>query len=229
MRRLAAFRVELPVLAVLAAASLAVWAFIELADEVLEHETHAFDRFVLLALRSAGNPDDPLGPPWVEEMARDFTALGGIGVLVLVSAAALAYLMMLRRRHAALLVLVTVAGGLLLSSALKYAFDRPRPDLVAHGSLVYSASFPSGHSMMSAVVYLTLAALLARQHAAYAVKAFLLGAATALTVLVGMSRVYLGVHWPTDVLAGWAAGAGWALAAWFVALWLQRRGAVEPA
>jgi undecaprenyl-diphosphatase len=116
---------------------------------------------------------------------------------------------------------------MLLSTALKLGFARPRPDLVPHGVRVYTASFPSGHAMLSAVTYLTLGALLARVQPQRRVKAFLLGLAIALTVLIGMSRVYLGVHWPSDVLAGWCGGAAWASLCWFVALQLQRRGEVE--
>jgi undecaprenyl-diphosphatase len=124
-------------------------------------------------------------------------------------------------------VLVSVVGGVLISQTMKWAFARPRPDLVPHGAEVFTASFPSGHSMMSAVVYLTLGALLARTQADPAVKTYVLVMAVVLTVLVGASRVYLGVHWPTDVLAGWALGGVWALICLLVMLWLQSRGQVE--
>jgi undecaprenyl-diphosphatase len=204
-----------------------VWGFAELADEVLEGETRDADEAILLALRTPGDLTDPLGPGWVEELGRDFTALGGVGILVSMSLAVVGYLLIERKRHAALLVVVAVAGGLLISTLLKEGFDRPRPDLVPHGSIVYTASFPSGHSMLSAVVYLTLGALLARVHAGRALKAYFLLVAAILTLLVGVSRVYLGVHWPTDVLAGWAGGAAWAILCWTVALQLQRRGQVE--
>lgn len=204
-----------------------VWGFAELADEVLEGSTHAADEAILLALRTPGDPSDPLGPGWVEELGRDFTALGGMGILVTMSLSVVGYLLIQGKRHAALLVVVAVAGGLLISTLLKEGFDRPRPDLVPHGSIVYTASFPSGHSMLSAVVYLTLGALLARVHAGLALKAYFLLLAGSLTFLVGVSRVYLGVHWPTDVLAGWAGGAAWAILCWTVALQLQRKGRVE--
>lgn len=215
-------------LAALAAAAAALWAFIELADEVLEGETHTLDTALLLALRAAGDPSDPLGPAWVEEMARDVTALGGVVVLVLLTAAALGYLLLDRKRHAALAVLVAVGGGQAVSALLKLAFDRPRPDLVPHLSHVYTASFPSGHAMMAAVTYLTLAALLAQVHESWRIRFYLLGVALLLTLLVGFSRVYLGVHWPSDVAAGWALGAAWALACWTAMRALQRKGKVEP-
>jgi undecaprenyl-diphosphatase len=202
----------------LAIAAGAAWAFIEIADEVLEGETRAVDRTIILALRSAGDPDDPLGPAWVEEMMRDFTALGGIGVLTVMVLAVAGYLLLADRRRTALLVVAASLGGVLLSSALKLGFDRPRPDLVPHGSLVYTASFPSGHSMMAAAVYLTLGALLASVQPDPRLKLYLLGVAILLAALVGVSRVYLGVHWPTDVVAGWAAGTAWAFALWWFSL-----------
>ena len=225
MRQLARF--ELPVLLLLGAGSAAIWAFIEVAEWVADGEAGGFDRSMLLALRSSADTADPVGPRWLEEMARDFTGLGGVGVLSLVTAASVIYLLLMRKRHAALLVVAAVGGGILLSTLFKAGFDRPRPDLVAHLSQIYTASFPSGHSMMSAVTYLTLGALLARLHQDWAVKVFLLLTAIGITLLVGASRVYLGVHWPTDVLAGWAAGAAWASACWLAALWFQKRGAVE--
>lgn len=212
----------------LGALSLFAWAFVKLADEVIEGETDAFDRTILLALRNPADLSDPIGPAWFEEAARDVTGLGGHTVLVLVTLASLAYLLMARKRSAALLLLAAVVGGMLLSTLLKLGFERPRPDLVPHGARVYTASFPSGHAMLSAATYLTLGALLARVEQRRRIKIFLLGLAVLLTVLVGTSRVYLGVHWPSDVLAGWCGGAAWASLCWFVALQLQRRGQVEP-
>ncbi len=204
-----------------------LWAFVELADTVLEGEARAFDRAILLAMRNPADRSDPVGPLWVEEMGRDFTALGGVAILVLLTAAVIGYLLLARRSRVALLVFTAVGGGVLLSTLLKRGFDRPRPELVAHEAEVYTASFPSGHSMMAAVTYLTLGALLARIHARRALKVYFLNIAVLLAVIVGVSRIYMGVHWPTDVLAGWSAGAVWALLCWLVALWLQHRGAVE--
>ncbi|MFC4174417.1 phosphatase PAP2 family protein [Microvirga sp. GCM10011540] len=220
-------RAEWPILLASLAAAGAIWAFVELADEVVEGSTHAIDRRLLLALRSEADPAEPLGPAWLEEMMRDFTALGGVGVLTLLTVGAVGYLFLTDKWRAALAVLLSVAGGILLSTLIKMGFDRPRPDLVSHGSYVYTASFPSGHSMMAAVVYLTLGALLARVQSPKRAKAYILVSAVLLTILVGISRVYLGVHWPTDVLAGWAVGAAWALLCWVVTLWLQAEGKVE--
>ncbi|RUR31659.1 phosphatase PAP2 family protein [Vreelandella nanhaiensis] len=220
-------RQELATLLGIAVLSGGIWGFIALADEVIEGGTQSIDESLLLALRNPADLSDPIGPGWVEEMGRDFTALGGVGVLVLIMLGALGYLLLARRYRAALFASIAVPGGILLSTVMKMGFDRPRPDLVPHEAMVYTASFPSGHSMMSAVTYLTLAALLIRVQPALRLKAYLLILAILLTLLVGMSRVYLGVHWPTDVLAGWTAGASWAALCWIVMRWMQRRGQVE--
>jgi len=206
---------------------LGLCAFIGIADEVLEGDTLRFDRWLLLALRASGDPGDPLGPAWVEEMFRDFTALGGTGVLGLLTVASVGYLWLTGLRRVAVFLVLAIVGGLLLSLALKTGFHRPRPDLVSHGAMIYTSSFPSGHSMLSAVVYLTGGALLAVVHAARRVRVYLIGCSILATLLVGVSRVYLGVHWPSDVLAGWAAGAAWAAACWLMAQWFQERGRIE--
>lgn len=203
--------------------------FALLADEVREGDTRSFDEAVLLALRNPADRSDPVGPLWLEEAGRDITALGSFSVLMILTLSAAGYLLLSGKRRATLFLLGSIAGGQGLSSLLKLFFHRPRPDLVPHGAYVYTASFPSGHAMMSAVTFLTLAALLARVQPRLRLKAYLLVLALLLTLLVGLSRLYLGVHWPTDVLAGWTAGACWALLCWLTAGWLQRRGQVEKA
>lgn len=218
---------ELSTLILIAGVVTAIWAFAELADEVMEKETGWFDETILLAMRSDTDLTDPLGPLWLEELGRDLTALGGVGILTLFSLTVIGYLLLSGKQRAALVIVLSVSTGLVLSLLLKDLFDRPRPDLVPHGSIAYTASFPSGHSMMAAVVYLTMAALLARVQRRKRIKAYVLLVALVATLLVGLSRIYLGVHWPTDVLAGWAAGAAWALCCWLVARWLQQRGKME--
>jgi undecaprenyl-diphosphatase len=205
----------------------ALWAFIGIADEVMEGGSKAFDRALLLSLRTDGNPDDPLGPLWLEQWMRDLTALGGTVVLTLITAGAIGFLLLERKPRTAAFLLLAILGGTLISLALKAGFDRPRPDFLVHGDIVYTASFPSGHSMNSAVVYLLIGAILARAHRSRAIKVYLLACAILITVLVGFSRMYLGVHWPTDVAAGWTAGAAWALLCWLLAYHMQRRRLVE--
>ncbi len=207
----------LPILIGIAAA-LSAFVFLKVADEIAEAEVLSFDSSLLLSLRNPDDLSDPLGPRWVEEMMRDFTALGGVGVTTLVTAAAVGYLLMIGKRAMAAYVVVAVVGGVALSLALKAGFDRPRPELAPHGSMVYTRSFPSGHATTAAVVYLTLGAMLARVQQLWRVKALILGFAVALTILVGFSRVYLAVHWPTDVVAGWALGLAWALGVWLTAI-----------
>jgi undecaprenyl-diphosphatase len=204
-----------------------VWLFVELADDVLEGDTTTVDERLLLSLRSPNDAGDPLGAPWVEDLARDITGLGGAAVLTLLTAATAGFLALQRKRHLALYLLAAVASGTALTTLLKLGFARPRPELVPHGQLVYTSSFPSGHSMLSAVAYLTLGALLASGQTNFRMRAYLIALAAFLTILVGASRVYLGVHWPTDVLAGWTAGAAWALLCWAIAERLRSRGAVE--
>lgn len=212
-------------LALLVAAG-AIWLFVELADDVLEGDTHAVDERLLLLLRSAGDPSDPLGPSWVEELARDVTGLGGGGLVTLVTLASALFLVLQGKRLLAGYLFGAVAGGTVVSLILKWGFDRPRPDLVPHGQVVYTSSFPSGHSMVSAVAFLTLGALLASAQTNLLMRAYLIALAAFLTLSVGVSRVYLGVHWPTDVLAGWTAGAAWALLCWALARQLRVEGVV---
>jgi undecaprenyl-diphosphatase len=206
----------------------AVWFFLAVASEVGQGETRHLDERILRALRDTGDLANPIGPPWLEGVMRDLTALGSTVVLLIFTSAVAVFLAVRRQSHALALVVVSTAGGFLLAQALKLVFARPRPDLVPHLAVVSSTSFPSGHSMFSAVVYLTLGALLSQLVEERTLKVYFLGVACFLTFVVGLSRVYLGVHYPTDVLAGWSAGLAWALLCWMAASYLQRRGKVEP-
>ena len=214
------------VLLALAGIVAGVWGFALLADEVLEGGTQAFDQRLLLAFRH-GPANTLLGPPFVQEAARDITSLGGTAVLTIVIVIAAGFLALDGKKHMALFVLAAILGGVGAGTILKDGFDRPRPELVPHSDSASGASFPSGHSMMSAVTYLTLGALLARSQERKRVKAYFLLVAMSLSFAVGVTRVYLGVHWPTDVLAGWTAGAIWALLCWLAARWLQSRHTLE--
>jgi undecaprenyl-diphosphatase len=219
-------RIEFPVLLAGLVIASGLWGFEELMEVARASTPHAFDTEILLAFRKAGQPDSPIGPPWLEGAMRDITSLGSASVLVLITTAVIVYLLMIRRPATALLIFVAVAGGQVLSSLLKAGIDRPRPDLVSHLVNETSFSFPSGHAMLSAVTYLTLGSLAARFLHGRTTKIFVLCLAVLTTVLVGISRVYLGVHWPSDVLAGWCAGFAWAMLCWLVARVLQRRKAV---
>src|SRR5688500_17539787 len=139
-----------------------VWGFIELADEVFDKDTQQFDDRMIKAMRRPGDPKTPIGPPWLHGVGRDVTAIGGVAVLVLAVLAVAGFLAMRRQYHAMWFVLASAAGAIILSSVLKWSFDRKRPDLVPHLSDVYTSSFPSGHSMMSAAIYITMGSLLAR-------------------------------------------------------------------
>lgn len=194
----------------------ALWAFLNIGGEMTEGETAALDRRLMLMLRTPGDLNDPIGSRGAEEAVRDLTALGGTTVVALVTlAGVLAFAFHRKYRHAQVM-----AGAVLLawlSSRLgKALYARPRPDLVPHEVYVYSGSFPSGHSTLSAAAYLTLAMLVASLEPRRRTKGLAYGLAGALVVAVGFSRVYLGVHWPSDVLAGWCLGAAWALMGWVV-------------
>lgn len=200
------------------------WGFVELLDEVQEGDTRDADERIVRAL--VGFHGEKYR--WLEEIGRDITALGGIAPLLLLSGMAAVYLLLVKKYGAMWLMVAAVGGGLMLSLVLKHVIDRPRPQIAERTlSHVYTQSFPSGHAMLATVVYLTLGTLLARLVKPRAIKAYFIGAALGLSFLVGVSRVYMGVHWPTDVLAGWTAGLVWAIGCWLVATWLQRKRVVE--
>lgn len=224
MRNLFA-RFEARTLAGVIAVAAAVWAFVAIGDEVGESETLPTDRRLLLLLRTPGHPADPIGPHWLEEAMRDVTALGGFTVLTLVTVVAASILAFYGKTRQAIVFVGTVVAAELSSDLLKLVYDRPRPDLVPHGSYVYSHSFPSGHSTLSAATYFTLVSVIASIDPHRHAKAFLFAIAGLVVVSIGFSRVYLGVHWPTDVLAGWTLGAAWALAARLVLAWWRQRDA----
>ena len=191
--------------------------FVSLAGELTEGDTLAFDTKLLRALRDPADPSKPIGPAWIEEPLLDLTAIGGSTVLGLVIVAVVGFLVLQTRYRTAIVVAITSFSGELLNAAMKYAFNRPRPSIVPHLRAVYSTSFPSGHAMESAIVYLTLAAILMRASESTVTKIYILGIAVLLTTLVGISRVYLGVHYPTDVLGGWIIGFMWASVCWLAA------------
>jgi undecaprenyl-diphosphatase len=206
--------------------TLALLAFIllilNLAGEVLEGDTLEFDKRMLAGLRKADNPAQPIGPPWLEIAAFDITALGGPTVLGMTVMAVVGFLLLHGMYRNAAFVFLASVGGWLLNDLLKEVFARPRPEVVPHLRQVMSLSFPSGHALTSAAVYLTLGALLMRVAQNRTVRFYCMFIAMTATVLVGVTRVYLGVHYPTDVLAGWLIGTSWALFCWLLERSLER-------
>ena len=200
-----------------------IFLFIQLGQAARIAEPHDVDERILLALRSPTDRSDPLGPEWIEEWVRDITALGGGGILLIITFGVVGYLFLRRNPTLAWLVLLAILGGFFLTTFLKAEYERPRPDLVPFETYVDSASFPSGHATTAAATYLTLGALLARFHTDRRLKIYVMILAVSLALGVGFSRVYLGVHWPTDVLAGWTIGAVWAAAWWTIVAWVQSR------
>jgi undecaprenyl-diphosphatase len=199
-----------------------IWLTASVAEEVVEGDAHAVDKMLLLSLREPDDVSDPIGALWVEGMVRDFTSLGGSGLLILIVSAVSGYLLLQGKYEQAGVLLAAVIGGAFLSFLLKGIFDRPRPDLILPGNYVSNASFPSGHSLLAAATYLTLGGLLAQFQTQRRLKAFIIFLCVFIMLLVGFSRVYLGVHWPSDVLAGWTIGAIWALICWLGASWMRR-------
>lgn len=222
-------RLDLFVLLAVLSLAAGAWFFLEVADAVVEGKTQTLDERILLALRETGNLSEPIGPPTLHEYMRDFTALGGVAVLLTVTLAAAGYLWFSGKTHALLLLLTSTSGGWALMVGLKHWFDRPRPSVVPHLMLAKSSSFPSGHAVLSAVVYLTLGAILARMAKTTALKLYIICVSLAVSAIVGVSRVFLGVHYPSDVLAGWVFGLSWATLCWLSARILQHQGWIETA
>jgi undecaprenyl-diphosphatase len=212
------------VLVLTIAGLLFIFGFI--AQEVVKGKTLAFDREVMLALRSSADPRVPIGPTWLPEAVRDVTSLGSIIVLVIITLAVVGYLFLAGRSAVARLMLIAVFGGIVLSDLLKFAFGRARPDVVSPLTRVFTTSFPSGHATLSAITYLTIGAILARSQPSPTISIYFMSLAAFLTALIGVSRIYLGVHYPTDVLAGWCIGA-WAMGCWAIMAYLQSVGQVE--
>ncbi len=207
---------------------LGLWTFYVLGSAMTSGRTQGFDERVLLALRLPADRAVPIGPRWLQATALALTALGSSAVLVTITLFVLGYLAIERRFAMLGLVSLATFGSMILNTVLKAAFARPRPIVVPALAVVGSTSFPSGHSMIAAAVYLTLAALLARTTTRWRARLYYLGTAIFMTALIGLTRIYLGVHYPTDVLAGWAAGSAWALTCELGAAYLQRRGLVAP-
>lgn len=200
------------------------YQFVELADDVREGETTPFDRWALESFRRGDDPALPIGPQWVRDFALDFTSLGSHAIVIFVVVSVGMFLALRRQWRVMALVLAVSMGSIALSTAFKRFVNRDRPDVVPRWHHVTTPSFPSALATVSAAVYLTLGAILAKVVRGRWSRAYCLALAALVVFLIGLSRVYIGVHYPTDVLGGWAMGFAWALTCWAVAHFLRRRG-----
>jgi undecaprenyl-diphosphatase len=191
----------------------ALWCFFALGDEMAEGDTSAFDNALMSVLRSSGPGGEAIGPAWFKNSMRDVTALGSVTFLVLITLVLVLALLFHRKRRAAAILAGTAISAQTSIEVLKFFYDRPRPDFLPHIQAM-TKSFPSGHTTESTAIFLTIATVIASLEAKHQAKLLAYGVATFIIVAVGFSRVYLGMHWPTDVLGGWVLGAAWALAAW---------------
>lgn len=224
-RMLRIARTEIAAVTALFVVALGVMTFVEVADDMTEADGQAFDQAVLTWMQPVAG--EPRGPWWLQEAAADLTSLGGISVLGLFAVIAITFLLIQRKRLSALLLVLGLAGGVALSEGLKALFERERPPAAFQAVETLNASFPSGHALLSTVFYLTLGVMLTRAFPRAHLKAFVLGAAMTVALLIGLTRVYLGAHWASDVFAGWCAGAAWAMALWLAAYAIGRRQAVR--
>lgn len=194
-----------------------------LADELIEGERFGVDTAILVGLRTPGDLSRPIGPHWLLQSAVDVSALGGGTLMWLFGIAGLVWLLYRHKRAEAGWIAVSLIGASLIDNGLKAWIARPRPALVPHLAQVTDASFPSGHAMVSAALYLTLALMLADGAKGWAPRVALVAFASLIVVLIGCTRVFLGVHWPSDVLAGWLFGTAWALAVFAANRWIRGR------
>lgn len=221
-RLLTLARAEIAAVAALLVAALGLLTFIEVADDMTEADGQALDARVLSWMRPYADPSDAWGPWWLEEAAADLTSLGGISVLGLFAIIIVAFLLIQRKRLSAAMLVLALAGGVALSEGLKGAFMRERPPSVFQAVDTINASFPSGHALLSTVFYLSVGVLVARTLPRRRLKAFVMGAAVTIALLVGATRIYLGAHWASDVFAGWSLGAAWAMTLWLAAYGIER-------
>ena len=204
-----------------------LWLFVVVTDEVVENEHHGLDNRILLALRTPGDLSQPIGPHFIKNASLDISSLGSAPVLTVVVVLICGYLMLERKFAATAFILFASITGTILNQVLKEFVGRERPHVVPHLSEISNYSFPSGHSMLSAIIYLSLAVLLTKTVKTRPTKMYIMGAAFFLAFLIGITRMILGVHYPSDVLAGWTAGTAWAMLCWVGATWLNQRGAIN--
>ena len=179
-----------------------------IAWSVMRGGTVSFDEAGLFLWRNADL--SPIGSAHTLEIVRDITSLGGVFLRHLFAIAAILSLIMMGMRRTAWHLTLIVSLGWTANSGLKALFSRPRPDIVPHLMGASGNSFPSGHSFNAAVVYVSIALIFAAMSQRTAVRYLLIASALLLSIMIAWSRVWLGVHWPTDVIAGWLGGVGWA-------------------
>ncbi|RYY26032.1 MAG: phosphatase PAP2 family protein [Sphingomonadales bacterium] len=219
-------RIPWPILAASACAALLL-LILWLGHELVEGDGASLDRAIMLAMRVPGQSDTPIGPSWLPSAMRDVTALGSATVLTFVVAATAIFLALKQRMRSVALVLTATILGSLVVTVIKALVSRARPDLIDRLMVEVSHSFPSGHAANSAIVYLTLATLLFPVMPDRRMRGFVLGVALLLTGAIGISRVYIGVHWPSDVVAGWVFGGSWAMLWWWIELRLLAANAAQ--
>ena len=223
-RAFALARTEIAALGALLVVALGSLTFADLAEDMGEADGQVFDARVLHLLRPyADDPSRPWGPWWLKEAASDITSLGGISVLALFATIVIVFLLIQRKWLSSVLLLVGLGGGVILSEGLKAVFERDRPPVIYQATETINASFPSGHALLSAVFYLSLGVMLTRAFPQRRFKAYVLGVGVVITLLIGVTRIYLGAHWASDVFAGWSVGAAWAMVLWLVSYALSRR------
>lgn len=210
------------------AVTMPLFFFCWLAEEMMEGDTHSFDSAIMLALRKPDNLADPIGPRWLEKAFLDITTLGSGTVLTFLTLAVAGYLAVKKRYYDIVFLTISVGGGALLGNLLKLGFGRPRPEMVAHLVKVSSLSFPSSHAMAAAITYISIGVLFTRQQP-NSVRAYIYAISIVIAISVGISRVYLGVHWPTDVLASWSVGTVWIILCWLFSNWLRLRQTLQKA
>lgn len=217
-------RFELRALILITIVVAAAWGAVEVAD-LLRDGNRSLDEAMLSVFRSSSDRTNPIGSRGVEDISRNVSSLGSNAVLIFVCLIVLAYLLAQGSKKASALVVASIVGSLGISFVLKLFFNRPRPDLFVESVHVTTSAFPSGHAMVSMSVYLLFAALLARLDSRGWVKIFFLASAVIINLVIGITRLHLGTHWPTDVLSGWAIGAAWTTLCWLTAY----AGGHEPA
>jgi undecaprenyl-diphosphatase len=216
-------RIDIKVLIAVLAIIAGTIGFALIAGLVTRGSADNIDIRILRLFRHPGSLIRPIGPDWLFDVMRDITALGGPTVIFLLTFLVIGYFILQKEYSEVILVLAAVIGGAIMDLQLKELFGRIRPEIVPHLTPVLSFSFPSGHSMMSAIVYLSLASLIARIQKRLRDKIYIISIAILLSLIIGISRVYLGVHYATDVLGGWSLGLAWAAFCWLIAWYISKR------